>query len=107
MNGPPGGSSDLNRLLMDRARAHAERDRARAPRRVIPMILGGLAAVGIVLVFLFGFDAFLTSMQKFLEVEVTDPAPEVTAPMPAFVVTGDAEESAAGDEAPPRSVRDE
>lgn len=85
------GPGDLRRLLMDRARAQAERDRVRPARQWVPVIVSAVAALGLALLFMLGFDAFLTSMQKFLEVEVTDPEPNVSEPMPAFVVTDDAQ----------------
>lgn len=90
MTGTPDDPGELRRLLMDRARTQAERDRIRPPRRVVPMILAAFAALGLVAMVLLGFDAFLTSMQKVLEVEVTEPEPAVTGPMPAFVVPGEA-----------------
>jgi hypothetical protein len=87
VTGATGGPEDLRRVLMDRARAQAERDRAKAPRRVVPLVVAAIAAVALVAMVMLGFDAFLTSMQKFLDLPVTDPEPPATEPMPAFVVT--------------------
>jgi hypothetical protein len=75
----------VERLLMDRARAEAERDRARLPRRWLQIVLGLAAAIGLVGLLMFGFDAFLTAMQKYMETSVEEPAP-AGAPIPAYVV---------------------
>ncbi len=107
MTSAPEEPGDLSRLLMERARAQAERDRVREPRRTVPMILAGIAAIGLVALVLLGFDAFLTSMQKFLEIEVTEPEPRVTDPMPAFVVTDETQGAQAEAEPAAPAARDE
>jgi hypothetical protein len=88
----PEEPTSLQRVLMDRARAHAERDQERPPRRLFPLIAGAALALGLVLVIALGFDAFLESMQRVMEIgseeEVpAEPSPE--APMPAYVVPKD------------------
>lgn len=74
------------RALMDRARAQAERDKVKPPRRVAPRVIAGALALFVVLVVMLGFDAFLTSVQKVLEIQVTEPVPDPSAPIPAFAV---------------------
>lgn len=78
----------VERALMDRARAHASREHEK-PSRKLQHSLALLAALVLVGVILFGFDAFLTAMQKFMEIKVEEPAPKPTEPMPAFVVPPD------------------
>jgi len=84
------GASDdravLQRALMDRARAQAERDQVKPPQHVLPRVIAAALALGVVLIVMLGFDAFLTSMQKVLGLEVTAPPPAATEPMPAYVV---------------------
>lgn len=84
------GASDdrtvLQRALMDRARAQAERDQEKPPKHLLPRVVAGALALSVVLVVLLGFNAFLTSMQKVLELEVTAPPAAPTEPMPAYAV---------------------
>jgi len=83
---PPEEPIDIQRVLMDRARHLAESDGVRLERPLLPRLVGlGLALI-VVAVVLFAFDRFLASMQRFLGLPVTDPAPVLTEPMPAFVV---------------------
>lgn len=94
--------SDIERSLMERARRAAERDHQRGPRRYGQHALAFLAALAIVLLIGFGFNAFLTSMQKLnrmfdeadkkqqQQAQPAKPAePDPTAPMPAYVVPSD------------------
>jgi hypothetical protein len=77
---------DVQRVLMDRAKRMAERDRQPEERPLLPRLVGlGLALVTVVVV-LFAFDRFLASVQRFLSLPVTDPEPSVTEPLPAYVV---------------------
>ena len=77
---------DVQRVLMDRAKRMAERDQQPEERPLLPRLVGlGLALV-VVVVVLFAFDRFLASVQRFLALPVTDPAPAVTEPLPAYVV---------------------
>lgn len=85
----PEEHENLQRVLMDRARAHAERDKEPPQRHLFPLIAGALLALGLVLMVALGFDAFLESMQRVMEIgseeEVpAEPAPD--SPMPAYVV---------------------
>lgn len=80
---------------MDRARAEAERDKVKPPGRVAPRVIAGVLALAVVLVVMLGFDAFLTSVQKVLEIQATEPVPDPSAPIPAFAVV---EEPPAGAE---------
>lgn len=77
---------DVQRVLMDRARRMAERDQERIERPLAPRLVGLALALVVVLVVLFAFDRFLASMQRFLELPVTDPEPAVTEPLPAYAV---------------------
>lgn len=86
MTAAPEERDVLQRVLMDRARAQAERDKEKPPRRVAPRVIAGALAVLVVLVVLSGFDAFLTSVQKVLEIQATEPVPDPTEPIPAFAV---------------------
>jgi len=83
---------DVKRVLMDRARRHAERDDRPLERPVLPRLLGFLLALAVMGVLLLAFDRFLASMQRFLVLPIVDPEPSTAAPapapesMPAYVV---------------------
>ena len=83
---PPDKSIDVQRVLMDRARRHAERDRLQPERPLAPRLVGLALALLVVVIVLFAFDRFVASMQHFMELPVTDPEPSVTEPLPAYVV---------------------
>jgi hypothetical protein len=97
----PAGQSDrraaVERALMDRFRDQANRPEEKAPQRIVQHGIALALAVGLVLIVLLGFDKFLTSMQKFMEVEIQDSPPAASAPqapqaeqsIPAFVVPAD------------------
>jgi hypothetical protein len=84
----------VERALMDRFRARADRPPDEKPRRLLQHAIALGLALALVLAVLIGFDKFLTSMQKFMEIEIEErvpqaaPAQGATAeePMPAFVV---------------------
>jgi hypothetical protein len=84
----------VERALMDRFRAHADRPPDEKPRRILQHSIALALALALVLAVLVGFDKFLTSMQKFMEIEIEErvpqaaPAPgaEAGQAMPAFVV---------------------
>jgi hypothetical protein len=82
----PEAPVDVERVLMDRARRQAARQDERLPRPVLPRVIGFALAVLVVVVLLFAFDRFLSIMQRYLDLPVTDPAPAATEPMPAYVV---------------------
>jgi hypothetical protein len=86
MSQTPEQPIDVNRVLMDRARRHAERDGVRSNRPVLPRLVGFVLALLVMLVLLLAFDRFLASMQRFLALPVVDPEPATTEPMPAYVV---------------------
>ena len=79
---------------MDRFRAQADRPPDEKPRRIVQHTIALALALALVLVVLVGFDKFLTSMQKFMEIEIEERAPqaspaqgaEAEQAMPAFVV---------------------
>ena len=83
---------DVKRVLMDRARRHAERDGLRSDRPVLPRLLGFLLALVVMGVLFLAFDRFLASMQRFLALPIVDPEPPTATPapvpesMPAYVV---------------------
>jgi hypothetical protein len=78
---------DVKRVLMDRARRHAERDGLPSERPVLPRLLGFLLALVVMGVLLLAFDRFLASMQRFLALPIVDPEPATSsaAPVPAPV----------------------
>lgn len=63
------------RLLMDRFRERASRPEQEMPRRTVQHVVALLLALGLVGTILFGFDAFLTAMQKYMETPIGEPAP--------------------------------
>ncbi len=71
---------------MDQARAQAERDKAMAPRHVVPRVIAAVLAALVVSVVMLGFDSFLTAVQKVLEIQPAEPEPDPAEPMPAFAV---------------------
>lgn len=76
----------VERALMDRAHANATRQVEKPPRRLLQHVIALALALSIVAAVLLGFDRFLTSMQKFMELEVQPTAPAATDPVPAYVV---------------------
>ena len=86
--------SVLERTLMDRARQAAERDRQKGPRRFVQHAVALAAALVLVVVIMLGFDAFLTSVQKLMDMVEDEgdqtrsqPAkPDPAQPIPAYVV---------------------
>ena len=86
----PQEPTDVQRVLMDRARRMAERDLVREKRPLLPRLVALGLAVLVVVIVLFAFDRFLASMQRFLGLPVTDPEPSVTEPLPAYAVPEEA-----------------
>lgn len=86
MTAEPEERDMLQRVLMDRARAEAERDKEKPPRRLAPRVIAGVLAAVVVLVVMSGFDAFLTSVQKVLEIQAIEPVPDPSEPIAAYVV---------------------
>jgi len=89
MSQPPDDKAAVERALMDRFRDRALREPEKAPPATLPRLLALAASLALVAAMLLGFDTFLTAVQKFMDIEVVDPAPAATDPMPAFVVTPD------------------
>jgi hypothetical protein len=87
---------DVQRVLMDRARRMAEADLVPRERPMLPRLVGLGLALLIMLVVLFAFDRFLASMQRFLDLPITDPEPSLTAPLPAYSVPAEAGMSGEG-----------
>ena len=86
----PQEPTDVQRVLMDRARRMAERDLVRETRPLLPRLVALGLAVMVVVIVLFAFDRFLASMQRFLGLPVADPEPSVTEPLPAYAVPEEA-----------------
>ncbi len=86
MTATPGERATIERALLDRAHAQAERARARRRQPWLQHALALGAALALVGLIAFGFDAFLTAMQKYMETKVVDPAPAASEPIPAYVV---------------------
>ncbi len=84
MTDPAGGSTALQRAIAERAREFAADGRRRSPQRYWQYAIAMVAALLVVALVFFGFDTFLTSMQKLLALMAADPAP--TEPMPVFMV---------------------
>ena len=100
-------AASLQRKLMERARVAAERDSVKQPSRRLQHALALLAALLVVFIVVFGFNAFLTSMQNVmrmldeqeqqqqqeeqqrqqeLERQRKEKQKQATEPMPAYVV---------------------
>lgn len=90
MTAAPDERDVLQRALMDRARAQAERDMEKPPRRVAPRVIAVVLALFVVTVVMLGFDAFLTSVQKVLEIQATEPVPDPSEPIAAYAVVEEA-----------------
>jgi hypothetical protein len=101
-NGTSVERAAVERALMDRVRVHAAREHEKPPRRLLQHALALAAALSLVAVILFGFDAFLTAMQKFMDTKIEEPAsaPAATEPMPAFVVEPEVSPRPPGDPGP-------
>ena len=89
MSQPPDDKAAVERALMDQFRDRALREPEKSPRQPLQRLIALALSLALVAVMLLGFDTFLTAVQKFMDIEVVDPAPAATDPMPAFVVTPD------------------
>jgi len=89
---PPERQIDVQRVLMDRVRRQAERDQMQPERPLAPRLVGLALALLVVVIVLFAFDRFLASMQRFMDLPVTDPEPSVTEPLPAYAVPAEPEQ---------------
>lgn len=98
MTQTPPEPPDVQRVLMDRARRMAERDLVPQERAWLPRVVALGLALLVVVIVLFAFDRFLASVQRFLALPITDPAPAVTEPLPAYVVPPEQPAAAAGDQ---------
>lgn len=74
----------LQSAIAERAREFAAENHRRRPQRYWQYGVSLVAALLIVALVFFGFDTFLTSMQKLLVIMAADPVP--TEPMPVFMV---------------------
>jgi hypothetical protein len=89
MSEHPGQPTELQRALMERARAGLERDREKPPKQILPRIVAAAMAIGLVLFLMTGFSNFLTSVQKVLELVDEEQTQEPGEPMPVYVVPGE------------------
>jgi hypothetical protein len=86
-------ASGLQRVLMDRALAQAERAAEKAPRRPLQTLFALLAGILVALAIFGGFAKFFAGMQRLAGMmEQLDRAEELRKakePIPAFAVTPD------------------
>lgn len=80
------GQDALKRAINERAREFAAGDRAARPRRYGQHAIALAGALLVVALVFFGFDSFLTGMQKVVGILAADPAPPEA--MPVFMVPG-------------------
>lgn len=100
----PGGQSaaptqreSVQRALMEQARRSAELDQRKPPSRTLQHTLALAAALAVVGTLVFGFDAFLSSMQRVMRLldedaarqQAEQPLPQPDEPIPAYVVPAD------------------
>lgn len=78
------GRDALQRAIAERAREFSAGDNGQQPRRYWQYAIALTGALLIVALLFFGFDSFLTSMQKLIAIMGADPTP--TEPMPIFMV---------------------
>jgi hypothetical protein len=79
-----GDQDALQRAIGERAREFAAGNRSRRPHRYWQQGIALFVALLVVALVFLGFDTFLSSMQKLLEIMAADPAP--TGPVPVYVV---------------------
>ena len=96
----PDDKATVERALMDQFRDRALREPEKPPRHPLHRLVALALSLALVGVMLLGFNTFLTAVQKFMEIEVVDPAPPATDPMPAFVVTPDVSPQPPADQDP-------
>jgi hypothetical protein len=84
MQDPADSRTELQRAMAERAREFAAGENGHRPQRYWQSAIGLILAVLVVGVVFFGFDVFLSSMQKVIEIISADEAkPE---PVPVFIV---------------------
>jgi hypothetical protein len=91
MSDPSDQRQAVERALMDRFRDRAHQVPEKPPRPLLQQVIALLVSVALVILMLLGFDAFLTTVQKFMEIGAEQPVPAATVPaptdpIPAFVV---------------------
>jgi hypothetical protein len=89
MSQPRDDKAAAERALMNQFRDRASREPEQPPRPTLPRLVAFVLSLTLVAAMLLGFNTFLTAVQRFMDIEVVDPAPAATDPMPAFVVTPD------------------
>lgn len=78
------GQDAFQRAIAERAREYAAGNRSGRPHRYWQQAIALILALLVVALVFFGFDAFLTSMQKLIEIMAAHPAPAEA--MPVFMV---------------------
>jgi hypothetical protein len=71
---------------MERMRARAARNGEPVPRHWLQHALALLLALAAVTLVMLAINAFVTAMQRFMDVKIVDPAPAAAEPMPAYSV---------------------
>lgn len=78
------GQDALQHAIASRSREFAAGNRSGRPHRYWQHAIALVFALLVVALVFFGFDTFLTSMQKLIEIMAADPAPAEA--MPVFMV---------------------
>ncbi len=78
------GQNAFQRAIAERAREFSAGNRTGRPHRYWQHAIALVLALLVVALVFFGFDTFLTSMQKLIEIMAADPAPAEA--MPVFMV---------------------
>jgi hypothetical protein len=104
MSQPSDDKAAAERALMDQFRDRALREPEQPPRPTLQRLIALALSLALVAAMLFGFNTFLTAVQKFMDIEVVDPAPAATDPMPAFVVTPEVSPQSQADPGPRPSL---
>jgi hypothetical protein len=94
MDDPADSRTELQRAIAERARASAVGQYGHRPQRYWQYPIGLILAALVVGLVFFGFDTFLSSMQKLIEIMGDRPVPTApvqtepvpTEPMPVFMV---------------------
>lgn len=89
MDDPADSRTEFERAIAARAREFAAGQTVHRPQRYWLYPVGLVLAAGVVFIVFFGFDTFLGSMQKVIEIIVAEDevaAGEVVAPVPVFIV---------------------
>jgi hypothetical protein len=84
MGDPADRRTELERAIAERAQEFAAGQHAHRPQRYWQYVVGLVLAAMVVGIVFFGFDVFLSSMQKVIEIISADEA--TPDPVPVFIV---------------------